>query len=444
VEPYIFGIPQMVERDSFDRAEASASSVHEDCMAVRREWARWYFGDKPDMEEVLRWNGLNNDEKFQEGILRLRRGAQYEPTEDALKMYKFKTVLGGNTESACENTMLELQMSDIYQRYAESCYDPSMARINIGTSSADTDWMQTLIKDAIFQTLTKEVGSNNEIFLREVHFRCMKVLKPTQFTSLGDCDTVIGMLTSKTHANEIGAIDDAVTHETGAMTAQGDSTLLKYKLLLKHCSHASVSLKLQLVTSKISYFVNSKERQIETMIEWIDSTLAKVESVQQTLPDVTSAQYVASLPLEECRKECRKLLEQDQIIIDGSNSEFDYLRDLIEVEKKEIDRVTEDIKTARLTHDKGLSYDILSDMTLLVCKPQCLEVRKFLENAKQNLCQQQINDKRLSREQYLTVCKPGEEDKEIEEEEVGEQDDEEDDDVEEEDEDEEDCDEDAF
>jgi hypothetical protein len=122
VEPYIFGIPQMVERDSFDRAEASASSVHEDCMAVRREWSRWYFGDKPDMEEVLRWNGLSNDEKFQEGILRLRRGAHYEPTEMELGMGKFKNfdmTRHFNEESVVVNFLSGL--CNVFE-FSASCY----------------------------------------------------------------------------------------------------------------------------------------------------------------------------------------------------------------------------------------------------------------------------------------------------------------------------------
>jgi hypothetical protein len=226
VEPYIFGIPQMVERDSFDRAEASASSVHEECMAVRREWSRWYFGDKPDMAEVLRWKGLNNKEKFEEGILRLRRGAQYEPTKEQLESGLFATVIEKmvleenfcldfwgvwsemyNRAKACyhpaiissysiadeqqinetsENLTrydeilheaITLDWPDIYQRYAETCYDSVFTDI-VSSCSTTTNmkmWFANLLEQETTLSAALDCEAN-EPSMREAIYRCMKIL----------------------------------------------------------------------------------------------------------------------------------------------------------------------------------------------------------------------------------------------------------------------------
>jgi hypothetical protein len=169
VEPYIFGVPQMVERDSFDRAEASASSVHEDCMAVRREWSRWYFGDKPDMEEVLRWKGLSNDEKFQEGILRLRRGAQYEPTTVALNAGNFKTAIQEADVFATHiyEAALHLELSDIYQLYAASCYDDDIKKLANEPSMRSRN---------IAKVITSTSVGSLERHTRETLYRSEKIL----------------------------------------------------------------------------------------------------------------------------------------------------------------------------------------------------------------------------------------------------------------------------
>jgi hypothetical protein len=173
VEPYIFGIPQMVERDSFDRAKTTVTSVHEDCLAARREWMHLFFGDKPDMEEVLRWNILSNSEKFQEGILRLRNTAQYEPTANELLAGSFRTDKSFSNLIDCsccehENESLPLHLSDIYQRYAESCYDPYM--INI--ASAFDDDVKTLSNNS---SNVENLDGINESQRREIMYRVNKI-----------------------------------------------------------------------------------------------------------------------------------------------------------------------------------------------------------------------------------------------------------------------------
>jgi hypothetical protein len=188
VEPYIFGIPQMVERDSFDRAEASASSVHEDCMAVRREWSRWYFGDKPDMEEVLRWKGLSNDEKFQEGILKLRRGAQYEPTKDDLTAGKFKSSLKevDALSTHIDEASVHLKLSDIYQRYAAFCYDDVVMKIATEANKRSYTVLQVVSSATVVPLLYLD----NEMQMREMLHRSDKVLSNISSLESGNNDSV--------------------------------------------------------------------------------------------------------------------------------------------------------------------------------------------------------------------------------------------------------------
>jgi hypothetical protein len=168
VEPYIFGIPQMMERDSFDRSEASASSVHEDCTAVRSEWIRWYFGYKPDMEEVVKWKSLSNEEKFREGILKLRGGAQYEPTIVELEQRKYTSLAScaAEEDDVC-NEDLRLYFADIYQRYAESCYDRDVVSV---AESADSLQNMCFAMEQIVSFHTSD-----EVTVRERFYRCLKI-----------------------------------------------------------------------------------------------------------------------------------------------------------------------------------------------------------------------------------------------------------------------------
>jgi hypothetical protein len=137
---------------------------------VRREWSSWYFGDKPDMEEVLRWQGLSNYEKFQEGILRLRKGAQYEPTVNELQDGSFKTDTVLISSSYCESEVLQLHLSDIYQRYAESCYDGSIHQISVGLERVD-DFMGSF--SVAFNNMDLDVKSEPQY--REMLYRSFKV-----------------------------------------------------------------------------------------------------------------------------------------------------------------------------------------------------------------------------------------------------------------------------
>jgi hypothetical protein len=187
VLPYIFGVPQMVENDSFDRSVASASSVHVDCMSVRREWMRWFFGDKPNLEEVMKWKKMSNDQKFEEGILRLRRGAQYEPTEEEIGSGKFKSSMltindkQSLDEDVCEKEMLYLHMSDIYQRYAESCYDP-----NIRQTTSMTENIDEIVKTITLSSDIDSLDLREEVQKRETLYRMLKVFQAKQSPTIKD------------------------------------------------------------------------------------------------------------------------------------------------------------------------------------------------------------------------------------------------------------------
>jgi hypothetical protein len=82
------------------------------------------------MDEVLRWKGLSNEQKFEEGFLKLRRSGQYEPTVDVLKRQHFvSTELAKDFQEELlslqphRDQLLDLHIADINQRYSQSCYD---------------------------------------------------------------------------------------------------------------------------------------------------------------------------------------------------------------------------------------------------------------------------------------------------------------------------------
>jgi hypothetical protein len=298
VEPYIFGIPQMVERDSFDRAEASASSVHEDCMAARREWSRWYFGDKPDMEEVLRWEGLNNDEKFQEGILRLRRGAQYEPSTFALeKQVDFEA---NSTLSSCltrtkrlhlnvDGETLPFHLSDIYQCYSEACYD-----------------FTTLFKPNNFPNRLKNAShahtevdySTNELSLREVVYRSMKLW-------FHKCPDKTDFLVQQEDATKLVGFDKCIesmhpeyttsTVPTNLLEVPTDSICAYSSVLLsklKHLHYTRKRARLQhhIKLLKLTEFTPTKDllktaENCRTALRSIDDALKILDLLTESLPE---------------------------------------------------------------------------------------------------------------------------------------------------------------
>jgi hypothetical protein len=145
---------------------------------------RWFYGDKPDLEEATK--KLSKDEQFQEGILRLRRGAQYEPTSEDLVAGKFTTarLLCLDREefmrgSLCFEEMLYMHLSDIYQRYAQSCYDRSIRRAvgRVIASGGHTEELRNALINASSLNHTDDsLDLRDETQVRECMYRSIKLL----------------------------------------------------------------------------------------------------------------------------------------------------------------------------------------------------------------------------------------------------------------------------
>jgi hypothetical protein len=167
----------MVERDSFS---PQSQLVHEDCIAVCELWSPLYFGAQPNFEEATK--KLTKDEAFEEGILKLRRGAQYYPTDEDLLAGKYSNnAIQHKIQSAvlgeADNC---LHLSDIYQRYGQSCFDPKIQDVAVKTNS-----LQQLKTE--IPSVANELQVSDEVQMREVYYRSLKVYQHKFFKN-GESD----------------------------------------------------------------------------------------------------------------------------------------------------------------------------------------------------------------------------------------------------------------
>ena len=149
IMPYIFGVPQCVE-SYYHEASSDKDDPHhhhmatlllEDCFVVRHEWSKIFFGYKPVAKT------LNQHFSTKDGNELLRKQFQYRPSEFDLRAGKYMNSwmrqhiheqYGDMSASDHKwmhdlpicNEDLHLEISDIFQRYAEACYEiPTMHEI---------------------------------------------------------------------------------------------------------------------------------------------------------------------------------------------------------------------------------------------------------------------------------------------------------------------------
>jgi hypothetical protein len=380
VEPYIFGILQMVERDSFDRAEASASSVHEDCMAVRREWSRWYFGDKPDIEEVLRWKGLSNDEKFEEGILMLKRSCHYAPceekyfTDSSVYISKASNTIDCNDSIGIYDFQLSLCLSDIFQRYAESCYVPR-------ATAPTFDNKENL---SFFLCLKAEVD------IREAYYRDFKLLyhkvsveeqqknEHLSNTTLNSFDGVIckhmdtcreDIDTSSQRSQTNSSFEEY--SDSLEWTILQNSRCLFGKLKLQHNEKAISCLRNQLVKEKKGFrpqrMMFTNEEDYLDAIDSIDKAIIVLREMARRLP--------ASNPIS-----------LNSSIESGSTTSPQILYLDIALQQDVLDKLSNELSALK----KMIKYEV--DPMYFVTTTDCIETVWALECAKRDLMEWSRNN----------------------------------------------------
>jgi hypothetical protein len=104
VVPYIFGIPQMVERDSFSipwSVAPAESIIEDDSMAMRMFNMRLFFGCEPSCSEdavPASLKELSKHERFVASVVRQKVLQQYEPTLSDLTGEKFVSMIHTNLD----------------------------------------------------------------------------------------------------------------------------------------------------------------------------------------------------------------------------------------------------------------------------------------------------------------------------------------------------------
>jgi hypothetical protein len=246
---------------------------------------------------VLRWKGLSNDEKFQEGILRLRRGAQYEPVIVSLEKqvdYEANFTLNSclTRTKRLDVESLAFELSDIYQRYSEACYDlPTLVK-----PDNSPNWL-----DDASHSKTEWNYSPNEPSLREVVYRSMKVWfhkrpdKTDLFVQEGDATKLAGFDKSIDNMHPEYATTTSNTVPTNLLEIPTDSictysSVLLRKLKLLHYTRSGVLLKHHINRLKAAEFNPSKDllktvENCRTALKSIDDALEKLDVLSESLPE---------------------------------------------------------------------------------------------------------------------------------------------------------------
>ncbi len=202
IMPYVMGIPQHVENEQTDvwdengyqgstSSSAYVTTLHDNCMNIRSQWYKWYYGDLPDITIAIQMNTITKQEEQSMGMDVLRKLAYHKPTIEDIQSGKY--LRSNNSDSSSSNSVemeynVDIQLSDIFQRYSESCYDTDCINViskiiktSLSCSSSIDDILTVICMNSI---MTIQQGNSSysdydnmydEIQIRELLYRCMKV-----------------------------------------------------------------------------------------------------------------------------------------------------------------------------------------------------------------------------------------------------------------------------